>query len=188
MGIRKKPPPGPGPACVIPTKKQKMTILAFDRMLLVWCSQPIGKDRSMLKNLHVLVVDDDPAILETLGNYITGLGHRVTTCGNPRDAEDLLRDEDFSLLITDAQMEGMDGLELTRAARNAHPSMGILLMTAFESAYPLSTALRAGADGYINKPFSLRKFSLVFERDYWESLSRLDWWEAQGGDPVPGAN
>jgi two-component system OmpR family response regulator len=136
----------------------------------------------MLKNLRVLIVDDDPCILETLGDYIRSLGHQVTGRRSALEALDALRDNLFNLVITDAQMEGMDGLELARRIRSNYPEIAILVMTAHENEYPLSAALRAGADGYMSKPFSLRKFTIIFERSYWEALSRLDWWRACGGD------
>ena len=136
----------------------------------------------MLKELRVLVVDDEAGIVEVLGDYMRGLGHQVTGRRNAQEALDALRDDGFSLVITDAQMEGMDGLELARRVRANYPDIAILVMTAHESQYPMSAALRAGADGYISKPFSLRKFALIFERSYWEALSRLDWWRARGGD------
>ena len=59
-------------------------------------------------------------------------------------------------------------------------------MTGFEEEYSLSDALRAGADGYITKPFSLSKFSLIFERAYWHALSRQDWWEQHKTEPEQG--
>ncbi len=136
----------------------------------------------MLKDLRVLIVDDDPAILDTLGDYIHSLGHHVTGRRSAQEALDALRDDAFSLLITDAQMDGMDGLELARRVRANYPGIAILVMTAHENEYPMSAALRAGADGYVSKPFSLRKFTIIFERSYWEALSRLDWWQARGGD------
>ena len=137
----------------------------------------------MLKDIRVLIVDDESAIRDTLSAYIRNLGYLVETSSNGDDALVALRGGNYSLMITDAQMDnGPDGIELTRAARAEHPSMAIILMTAFESQYPISAALRAGADGYISKPFSLRKFALIFERSYWEALSRLDWWRAHGGD------
>ena len=140
----------------------------------------------MLKDLRVLIVDDEPAILETLGDYIRGLGHRVVERRSGQGALDALRDDTFNLMISDARMEGMDGLELTRRARANYPDIAILVMTAHENEYPMSAALRAGADGYISKPFSLRKFAVIFERSYWEALSRLDWWQACGGDAQGG--
>jgi CheY-like chemotaxis protein len=142
----------------------------------------IGAGTIMLKDLRVLVVDDDSAILDTLGDYIRSLGYPVTGRRNAQEALDALRDSNFSLLITDAQMEGMDGLELARRVRANYPGIAILVMTGHENEYPMSEALRAGADGYISKPFSLRKFAVIFERSYWEALSRLDWWQARGGD------
>ena len=65
-----------------------------------------------------------------------------------------------------------------RQTRAKYPKIAIVLMTGYTESYPLSEALRAGADGYISKPFSLRKFSLIFEQAYWNALSRDDWWIA----------
>ena len=73
-------------------------------------------------------------------------------------------------------MAEMDGFELIRLVRINHPNIAIILMTAYENEFPLSEALKAGADGYVTKPFSLRKFSLIFEQAYWSALSREDWW------------
>ena len=74
-------------------------------------------------------------------------------------------------------MAGMDGFELLKAVRKLSADLGFILMTAYEEKYPLTEALEAGADGYISKPFSLSKFSLIFEEEYWNALSRQDWWE-----------
>ena len=136
----------------------------------------------MLKDLRVLIVDDDPDILESLGEHIRSLGHHVAGRRSSLEALEALREDTFSLVITDALMEGMDGFELARRVRKDYPDMAIILMTGHESEYPISAALRAGADGYISKPFSLRKFAMIFERSYWEALSRMDWWNARGGD------
>lgn len=71
----------------------------------------------------------------------------------------------------------MNGFELLKAVRKETSKVGFVLMTAYEKKYPLSESLEAGADGYISKPFSLRKFSLIFEQEYWTALSRQDWWD-----------
>ena len=50
------------------------------------------------------------------------------------------------------------------------------MMTAYEGKYPMANALLAGADGFLSKPFSLRTFSMIFERSYWKAVSRPEWW------------
>ena len=132
----------------------------------------------MIKNLNVLLVDDDVAILDVLEAFLQSKSYRVVCRTNGGEALDALRDDDFGLMISDIEMAGINGFELLQIARRNYPNLGIVLMTAYENSYPMSEALRAGADGYISKPFSLEKFSLIFERAYWSALSRQDWWEA----------
>lgn len=136
----------------------------------------------MIKHLRVLVVDDDPAILEVLTAHLLSKGYSVEAKPNAHDALDAVRRTPFDLVISDVRMAGMNGFEFIRIVRANFPSIGIVIMTAFEDEFPLSEALRAGADGYIKKPFSLSKFSLIFERAYWHALKREDWWEQHKDD------
>ncbi len=138
----------------------------------------------MIRHLRILAVDDDAVILEVLATYFSDRGYYVQTRLNGREALDALREEEFDLVISDIDMAGMNGFEFLRLARRNHPSLGIILMTAFEDRFPVSEALSAGADGYITKPFSLKKLSLIFDSAYWAAISREDWWLAhsEGSD------
>ncbi len=126
----------------------------------------------MIRHLNVLVVDDDPGILEVLDMFLDAKGYTVETCPNAVHALDALREKEFDLLISDIQMAGIDGFQLLAKARADYPHVSIILMTAYDDQYPLAQASRAGADGYIAKPFTLKQFSLVFEQAYWKALSR----------------
>jgi len=130
-----------------------------------------------LMPLRILLVDGDAATPEVIAIYLESRGHSVNACEGGQEALDVLDDHAFDLIISDVQMAGMNGFELLRAVRKRVPDVGFILMTAYEDKYPLSEALEAGADGYISKPFSLSKFSLIFEQEYWTALSRQDWWE-----------
>ncbi|HRI88643.1 MAG TPA: response regulator [Candidatus Hydrogenedentes bacterium] len=132
----------------------------------------------MIKHLKILIVDDDPGVIDLLGAYLESRGYSVRTAKNGRDALVYLDDDQYDLVISDIEMAGINGFELLRQTRGKYPRIGIILMTGYTEAHPLSEALRAGADGYISKPFSLRKFSLIFEQAYWNALSREDWWTA----------
>jgi CheY-like chemotaxis protein len=134
----------------------------------------------MIKHLRVLVVDDDPTILEVVSTFLESKGYSVETSVNGQQALESIEQVEFDLVISDIEMAGMNGFELLRRIRESYPKIGIILMTGYEEAHPLSAALRAGADGYISKPFSLRKFSLIFEQAYWNALSREDWWDEHG--------
>lgn len=133
----------------------------------------------MIRRLRILVVDDDPTILDVLNEFLSDRGHDVTTRGGAEEGLAALRDGAFDLVLTDGRMAGMDGFEFTRIARRNYPELAIILMTAYEDEYPITEALAAGADGHIAKPFSLRNLALLFEEDYWNALSRHDWWAAR---------
>jgi CheY-like chemotaxis protein len=132
----------------------------------------------MIKHLKILLVDDEPEILELLTTFLTDKGFSVTSCSNGRDGLDALHSDSIDLVLSDIAMAEMNGFEFLRHVRNEYPGIGIILMTAYDEQYPLSEALRAGADGYITKPFNLKKFSLIFEEAYWSALSRQDWWKS----------
>lgn len=133
---------------------------------------------ALIRHLKILVVDDDPGVIDLLGAFLETRGYSVNTCNAGRDALVLLDGDSYDLVISDIEMAGMNGFELLRQTRTKYPRIGIILMTGYTEHHPLSEALRAGADGYISKPFSLRKFSLIFEQAYWNALSREDWWTA----------
>jgi len=109
--------------------------------------------------------------------YLESRGHTVHARPGGVEALEVLDAHHVDLIISDVQMAGMNGFELLKVVRNREPEVGFILMTAYEERYPLTDALEAGADGYISKPFSLSKFSLIFEEEYWSALSRQDWWD-----------
>ena len=71
-------------------------------------------------------------------------------------------------------MPGLDGIEFLRKIRELYPAIGVIIMTAYTENHPRTIAMRAGADGYLQKPFSLSQFSAVLEKAYWNALTRAD--------------
>lgn len=132
----------------------------------------------MLKDLRILVVDDDSSLLEVVATFLESNGHAVCTCESGEEALQVMREQEFDLVLSDVQMAGLNGFELLRVTRGLYPDIGFVLMTAYEANYPLSASLEAGADGYLSKPFTLKKLSLIFDGAYWKALQRNDWWEA----------
>ncbi|MBN2311776.1 MAG: response regulator [Candidatus Hydrogenedentes bacterium] len=128
----------------------------------------------MIHHVKVLVVDDDPGIADVLHTFLDGKGYCVEVCRTGREALDALAEGEFDLVVSDIVMADVDGLRFLQEARERHPSVGIMLMTAYEERHPLAEALRRGADGYISKPFTLKKFSIAFEQAYWNALTRRE--------------
>lgn len=132
----------------------------------------------MLKNLRILVADDDVGLLEVVATFLRSEGHSIVECESGEEALAALEDEEFDLVLSDVHMAGVNGFELLKSTRKRYPDIGFVLMTAYEKDFPLSKALRAGADGYVSKPFTLTKLSLIFEQAYWTAIARQDWWDA----------
>jgi len=103
----------------------------------------------------VLLVDDDPALLEVLEAYLVGEGHAVLTAGNGLEAVSLLPKAEVAVL--DWMLPGMSGLELLEQARKTRPNMPVLLLTARGEEDDRVRGLDAGADDYVVKPFSPRE-------------------------------
>lgn len=103
----------------------------------------------------VLIVDDDPAILEVLTAYLVAEGHSVETEDDGLAALPRLARADVAIL--DWMLPGMTGVELTAYARREHPQLPVLLLTARGEEEDRLRGLNAGADDYVVKPFSPRE-------------------------------
>jgi diguanylate cyclase (GGDEF)-like protein len=103
--------------------------------------------------LRLLLAEDEPMQQEVLAQVLTEAGYAVTTVDNGRDALTEVMKGDYSLVVTDRGMPGLDGLDLCRAIRTAHlPSyVYVLMLTGFDSARDAVAGLKAGADDYVSK-------------------------------------
>lgn len=101
----------------------------------------------------ILVVDDEPAILEMIESILNKDGHLVTKVSNPLklNMEELHR---YDLILLDIMMPGMDGFELCKRIR-ALVDCPILFLTAKTEENSLVNGLSLGADDYISKPFGV---------------------------------
>ena len=102
----------------------------------------------------VLIVEDDEAIGIGLERVLVDQGYRVSrvTCG--ADALRLVGDE-VGLVVLDLGLPDMDGIDVCRSIRAAHPEIAILILTARDDELDVVTSLDAGADDYLTKPFKL---------------------------------
>ncbi|MFC1510928.1 response regulator [Candidatus Margulisiibacteriota bacterium] len=103
---------------------------------------------------RVLAVDDEPMILSMLLRMLPGSGlerEKIGTAGTGVKALALLQAERFDLLLTDVFMEGMDGIELARRARQIDPDLLVVLMTGNSAFIPPEDI---AIDGLILKPFT----------------------------------
>jgi len=107
-------------------------------------------------NLKVLVVEDEPALLDTLEYNLTKQGYRVSTAKDGLGALEIARAVDPDLMILDVMLPGLDGFEVCRILRQ-EMSLPILFLTAKADEIDKIVGLEVWADDYLTKPFSMRE-------------------------------
>jgi two-component system response regulator HydG len=100
----------------------------------------------------VLVVDDEPGIVDSLQKILERESLRVLTAGSGGEALDLVRREPVSVLITDLMMPGMSGIDLLKASRSVSPETETVLMTAYGTVENAVEAMKQGAYDFVTKP------------------------------------
>ena len=104
---------------------------------------------------RILVVDDDAGQRSLLQSFLTGQGFRVLAVESGERALAALRDERFSMMVSDVRMPGLSGLETLRQARQEHGFFPVLLVTAYADIREAVDAIRDGAVNYLAKPMDL---------------------------------
>ncbi|MEZ4725791.1 MAG: response regulator transcription factor [Caldilineaceae bacterium] len=109
-----------------------------------------------MTNPKVLVVEDEPALLDTLEYNLTKQGYSVSTAKDGMKALEMARQVAPDLMILDIMLPGLDGFEVCRILRQ-EMSLPILFLTARADEVDKIVGLEVGADDYLTKPFSMRE-------------------------------
>ncbi len=130
-----------------------------------WPLQPAGEDQfgqpinllgagNVLAGKTVLVVDDNPTVADTLVAMLEEVGAEVGPCIDPQDAIAVLGEDpgSWDLVITDYDMPGMNGAQLSRALRRIRPDLPVLLLTALPRVHQLHQNQVGLFDGVLGKP------------------------------------
>jgi DNA-binding response OmpR family regulator len=103
---------------------------------------------------RILLVEDEPAIAESVAYVLSGEGYEVETVGDGEAALEAARDGDWDLVILDVLLPRLSGVEVCRRVR-AKSAVPILMLTARSAEVDRVLGLEAGADDYVPKPFSM---------------------------------
>lgn len=102
----------------------------------------------------ILVVDDEPNIVQLCNFILTKMGYIVKTASNGTDALRILEGEPFDLLLTDIRMRGMNGLELIDGVKKRDQGIAIVVITGHGTVDMAIESLKLGTLGFIIKPFT----------------------------------
>lgn len=123
------------------------------------------------KNIKILVVDDFPTMRRIIRNLLKDLGfENVDEAEDGQMGLDKVRDNNFDLVVSDWNMPNMDGLSMLQAIRadEKFAKTPVLMVTAEAKKENIVAAAKAGANGYVVKPFTAavleEKINKIFEK------------------------
>lgn len=119
--------------------------------------------------VRVLVVDDEPAAVELLQEFLVAKGYDVITAGDGAEALRKVKEERPHLILLDVQMPKMDGLEVLRRIREIDKEVGVIMVTGVNEEEIGRQAMALGAFDYIVKPLDLP----YLERSLWYKITMM---------------
>jgi len=101
----------------------------------------------------ILVVDDDPNILQVIQMRLESGGYQVTKTTGAEEALKLAEQEPFDLAMIDLKLDDQDGIKLMQNIRHIIPDLPVIILTAYGSINSAVDAMKKGAYSYLTKPF-----------------------------------
>ncbi len=118
----------------------------------------------MAEPVHILVVDDDPAVRDVLSEGLSGDSYRCETAADGSEALRKIESNGFELMVSDIDMPEMDGMRLLQEAKKVRPDMEIIMVTGVLDVETAIQSMRLGASDYLTKPFNLAEVRITVER------------------------
>lgn len=125
---------------------------------------PLSIPSEVKASIRVLVVDDERTLRESCASVLQMDGYNVTLIGRGEEALETVKRRKFDVILVDLYMSQVSGLEILRAALEAHKDTIVVVMTGNPSVTSSIEALRAGAWDYLPKPFSATHLQVLIGR------------------------
>ena len=113
-------------------------------------------NRRNLEHIHILVVDDEKSIRDMLQSTINSAGYDCSIAGDASDALKILDEKNVDVVITDIEMPGLSGIELTGIIKEKYDS-DVIVMTGFAKDLKYEEVIEKGANDFMLKPFNIEE-------------------------------
>lgn len=118
----------------------------------------------MASSDRLLIIDDDPAMRELLGECLAPLGYEIAFSNSGQQALESLAAAPFTVAILDLMLPDLSGAEMLRRIRERRPEIEIIVLTGYASLETAIEALRSGAYDYVTKPFDAHTIQVTVRR------------------------
>ncbi|GAX61540.1 hypothetical protein SCALIN_C24_0039 [Candidatus Scalindua japonica] len=109
---------------------------------------------------RILIVDDEEGYRKVLSNSLSNIGFETTVATNGVEALEAMKEKNYTVILLDMKMPGMDGIELLEQINKASDGSNIVIITAYTCKVMESKAIGKGARKVIRKPFSMEDITL----------------------------
>lgn len=110
---------------------------------------------------HILVIDDEKAIRNTLKEILEYEKHHVSLAPNGIDGLEILKKETFDALLLDIKMEGLDGMEVLEQVAKDYPDLPVIMISGHGNVETAVKAIKIGAFDFIEKPLDLNRLLIT---------------------------
>jgi len=117
-----------------------------------------------MSHYHILHVDDEESIRMVMSLDLKEQGYAVDSANSGKEAMEKLEESHYDLIITDLNMEGMNGIQVMQEAKKMKPEIMVMMLTAYGSLDTAVEALRLGASDYLFKPYNRAELFLRLEK------------------------
>ena len=111
----------------------------------------------MTERTSVLIVDDDPGMIETMADILGDMGYDVAVAEDGFKAIEMVKERAYDVALMDIKMPGINGVETFKEVKGISPSTEVIMMTAYSVEDLVREALKGGAYGIIYKPLDIAR-------------------------------
>lgn len=120
---------------------------------------------------HILLVDDEVAVLKMMTKAFTRAGYEVETAASAEEAMELIKTYKYMVFFLDLNLPGMNGIDLCRRIRKNNPLTILYAVTGFATTFEVFDCRQAGFEDYFTKPVELKKLLEAAEQAF-QKLAR----------------
>lgn len=126
-----------------------------------------------MSNKKILVIDDEKNIRELFSDFLSWYGYYVMTVENGSEGLRRLKEANFDVVLSDINIPGISGIELMKIVREEKIDVFFVLFTGIDVDIARRISEQQAADGFIEKPFSIRQIIYLIEDLFTRKTSRL---------------
>jgi DNA-binding response OmpR family regulator len=116
------------------------------------------------RDIDILIVDDDKDVCEYMELLLTPIGYGVTAVTDPTNAIDVLKQQEYHVVVLDIMMPGISGMELLQEIRHYDDDIAIIIFTGNPTVDTAVQSLKFDVDDYIKKPFDVDEFTRSLDK------------------------